>query len=98
VKEVKLMGSSTAGRIEALTDRLMPEVMHACPTLLHIRQAVWDADEKLPPQQRDNIVDEITAPITAHWKGWRQSAIEVLRTTISEEITSDATVLPWDLR
>jgi hypothetical protein len=92
------MVSATAERIEELTEQLMPDVVRACPALLHIRQAAWDADEQLPPSMRDSHVDADTAPTTAYWKGRRQSAIDVLRTTISEVITSDEAVLPWQLR
>jgi hypothetical protein len=92
------MASATAERIENLAEQLMPEVVRACPAILHIRQAVWDADERLAPPERESRVDAATAPITAYWKGRRQSAIDLLRTTIGEVITGDEAVLPWQLR
>lgn len=57
------------GRVQELADRLLPEVVAACPVLLHIRQAVWGADEHLDPRERNGRIDETVSPRQAYWKG-----------------------------
>lgn len=92
------MASATAERIEELAEQLMPEVVRACPAIMHIRQAVWDADENLRPQERNDRINAATAPIAAYWKGRRKTALDLLHATIGEVISSDEAVLPWQLR
>ncbi|GAA4100920.1 hypothetical protein [Actinomadura miaoliensis] len=89
------MGPSADARYEELAERLLSDVIAACPALVNVRQAVWDADEHLAPGQRDQIVDATVAPNLAFWKGWRQAAINLLHAMISEVITNDQAVLPW---
>lgn len=89
---------SSDGRVQELADRLLYEVVRACPVLLHIRQVVWDADQYLDPRERNARIDETVSPRQAYWKGQRASGLDLLANVIGEVVTNDTAVLPWDLR
>ena len=92
------MVTTSAANVHALADRLLPEVVDDSRCLLHLRQAVWDADEHLPIEHRDGRADGTVSPQLAYWKGQRASALKIMAEAIGEVITNDASVLPWDMR
>ena len=90
--------TSSATDAHALADRLFPEVVGDSRCLLHLRQAVWDADEHLAIEHRDGRVDGTVSPQLAYWKGQRASALKIMAGVIGEVITNDTSALLWEMR